>query len=369
MRVAHLTSVHARHDVRIFMKECRSLAAAGHEVHLVVADDDPDERRDGVHIHGVGRSRGRLRRFVGATTRVLRRAVALRADVYHLHDPELLPVAATLKLTGARIVFDAHEDLPKQILGKHYIRPALRHPIAKGARLLEDVIGARLDAIVTATPAIRDSFRAVNARTIDINNYPLTAELAQDDAVGWDHKRAEVCFIGGMTTIRGLRPLVTAMSLTKAPTRLVLGGVFQEAGLEQTLQATPGWERVDAVGFLQRAQVREVLGHAMAGVVTFLPVPNHIEAQPNKMFEYMSAGAPVIGSHFPLWREIIEGNDCGVCVDPEDPAAIAAAIDRLVANPVEARRLGDNGRRAIVERYNWEAEQRRLCGLYEELTR
>jgi glycosyltransferase involved in cell wall biosynthesis len=113
--------------------------------------------------------------------------------------------------------------------------------------------------------------------------------------------------------------------------------------------------------------VREVLSHAMAGLVTFLPLPNHVDAQPNKMFEYMSAGLPVIASHFPLWREIIEGNDCGLCVDPEQPAEIAAAIDRLVGDPTFARRLGDNSRAAVRRTYNWEAEQLKLIALYDRL--
>ena len=82
------------------------------------------------------------------------------------------------------------------------------------------------------------------------------------------------------------------------------------------------------------------------------------------MFEYMSAGVPVIASHFPLWREIIEGNDCGLCVDPLDPAAIAKAIDYLVTHPQEAERMGRNGQRAVAERYNWKIEEAKLLQLY-----
>jgi glycosyltransferase involved in cell wall biosynthesis len=367
LRVAHLTSAHPRHDVRIFMKECRSLATAGHEVHLVVADDAADEVRDGVHIHGVGLSRGRLARATEATRRVLRGAMAVDADVYHLHDPELLPVAAALKARGTCVVFDAHEDLPKQVMGKHYIPGALRGLLSTGVRAFERSICRSLDAIVTATPVIRDKFLGDNPVTIDINNYPWMGELDAGPDVGWPQKRREVCFIGGMTSIRGVRELVQAMALSTSSVTLVLGGTFQEPGLEAALQAEPGWARTRAAGQLGRAQVREVLSHAMAGLVTFLPLPNHVDAQPNKMFEYMSAGLPVIASHFPLWREIIEGNDCGLCVDPQKPAEIAAAIDRLVSDPALARRLGDNGRAAVRSTYNWEAEQNKLIGLYDRL--
>jgi glycosyltransferase involved in cell wall biosynthesis len=121
---------------------------------------------------------------------------------------------------------------------------------------------------------------------------------------------------------------------------------------------------VEALGFLDREGVRDVLHRAVAGLVTFLPLPNHIDAQPNKMFEYMSAGVPVIASHFPLWREIVEGNRCGICVDPLQPAAIAEAIDFLIANPLEAERMGRSGQKAVQERYNWAIEEQKLLAFY-----
>jgi glycosyltransferase involved in cell wall biosynthesis len=109
------------------------------------------------------------------------------------------------------------------------------------------------------------------------------------------------------------------------------------------------------------------LARSKAGIVTFLPAPNHIDAQPNKVFEYMSAGVPVIASHFPLWREIVEGNQCGLCVDPHEPEQIAEAIDYLLGHPDEARRMGENGMRAVQDRYNWAIEERKLRKFYEGL--
>ena len=101
--------------------------------------------------------------------------------------------------------------------------------------------------------------------------------------------------------------------------------------------------------------------------MTFLPLPNHVDAQPNKMFEYMSAGVPVIGSSFPLWKDIIEGNKCGLCVNPLDPEAIAKAIDYLINNPVEAEQMGRNGQHAVYEKYNWNIEKKKLFKLYNDL--
>ena len=105
----------------------------------------------------------------------------------------------------------------------------------------------------------------------------------------------------------------------------------------------------------------------MAGVVLYHPELNHINAQPNKMFEYMAAGIPVIASDFPLWKEILEGARCGVCVDPLDPDQIADAIRWIVDHPEQAEQMGKNGRKAIIERYNWKREEDTLLGLYRGL--
>ena len=105
----------------------------------------------------------------------------------------------------------------------------------------------------------------------------------------------------------------------------------------------------------------------IAGMVIFRPVPNHINSQPNKLFEYMSAGIPVIASNFPLWQQIVEGNKCGLCVDPLNTRAIAEAIDYMVEHPEEAEEMGQNGREAVLEKYNWEIEEQKLLSFYQQV--
>lgn len=363
--VVHLTSAHPRYDTRIFLKMARSLAAAGYNASLVVADGQGDGQRDGVDILDTGRPRGRLDRMLGATRRVADRGLVFDADLYHIHDPELLPAALRLKRQGKRVIFDAHEDLPRQILSKPYLHPVVRRPIALAMTGFERFACRRLDHVVGATPAITEKFAAMGVPASNINNYPILGELESEAAAG--EKAREVCYVGGIGAIRGIAQVISAMGLSASGTRLNLAGGFPEDQLKAQLQQELGWGRVNELGFLDRNQVREVLGRSVAGLVTFLPEPNHIESQPNKMFEYMSAGLPVIASNFPLWREIIEGNDCGICVDPLDPKAIAGAIDRLVDNPDLARQMGENGRRAVHERYNWGQEEKKLLALYESL--
>ncbi len=365
MRVVHLTSAHPRYDTRIFLKMCRSLAAAGYDTFLVVADGLGDERREEVQILDAGKSRQRLSRMLAATRRVADRGLALDADLYHIHDPELLPVALRLKRQGKQVIFDAHEDLPRQILSKFYLHPVVRHPIAAVMAGFERFACRRLDAVVGATPIITEKFVAMGVPASNVNNYPILGELESETVAG--PKEREVCYVGGIVSTRGIREIVQAVGLSHSDVRLTLAGTFVEPDVQNEVERMAGWPRVDALGFLSRDGVRDVLARSMAGLVTLHPTAAFLDSLPIKMFEYMSAGLPVIASNFPLWREIIEGNQCGICVDPMNPAAIAAAIDQLAGNPELAKQMGEKGRRAVYDRYNWGQEEKNLLRLYGSL--
>lgn len=364
-QVAHLTSVHSRYDTRIFFKECRSLVDAGYEVTLIVADNKGDEVKNGVSVFDVGLSQGRLKRITQTTKLVFEKAKILNADIYHFHDPELIPVALRLKRMGKKVIFDAHEDVPKQLLGKPYLNPVVSYCLSLVFSVYERWTCGQFDAIVSATPFIRDKYLTINPNSIDINNFPIKEELEFEG--DWSAKQNSICYIGGITASRGIREMVRAMEITNIDVHLLLGGRFSELQIETEVKQYSGWKYVNELGFLDRQGVREVLSKSTAGLVTLHPTMNYLESFPVKMFEYMSAGIPVIASNFPLWKQIIKQNDCGICVNPLNSQEIAEAIQWIMEHPNKAAEMGNNGRKAVEEKYNWELESKKLLNVYENL--
>ena len=178
-----------------------------------------------------------------------------------------------------------------------------------------------------------------------------------------------VAYVGLINEIRGTIEMVHAIADVCAhqEARLVLAGRFEPPAFGAQARALDGWRHVEYRGELSRARVVEMLAEARLGLVLFHPRPNHLESQPNKLFEYMAAGLPVVASSFPLWKEIVEGSRCGLVVDPLDPHATANAIRWLLAHPDEAEAMGARGRQAVQERFNWRREEATLLECYARL--
>jgi len=365
IKVVHLTSAHPRSDTRIFLKECSSLSNAGYEVTLIVADGKGDEIKNNIRIIDVARDgdQSKLKRIFKLPGLVYQAALKADGDVYHFHDPELISVGIKLKKAGKKVIYDIHEDLPRQALAKEYIPRFLRVPLSAVIEYYENRSVKKFNAAITATPFINQRFVKLNPNSVNINNFPIIGELAMPEA--GKEKENAICFVGEIDGQRGVKQLIEATALCNV--KLYLVGTFSGPDFKNEMKELPAWQNVIECGQLSRKEVAEVMAKSICGAVTFLPIPNHCNAQPNKMFEYMSASLPVLCSDFPLWKEIIEGNKCGICVDPENPASIAEGIKKIAGDVNIMNQMGRNSHDAIIHKYNWEIESKKLIDLYHNL--
>jgi glycosyltransferase involved in cell wall biosynthesis len=370
-KVVHMTSVHSALDPRIFHKECRSLARAGFHV-TVIGPHSKDTIADQVHIRSIRRDHSRFARMTRTVWRIYREAQRQRADVYHFHDPELIPVGLLLRAGGKQVIYDIHEDMPKDVMSKCYLPVWTRRPIAWLAERIEGAACGHFSALVAVTPSIAARFRPLNHRTEVVHNYPYAREIVFAQTVSpWDTRRQSVAYVGGITAQRAILEMVTAMSLLPQSLNATLelaGNETPEGINPELIYNNPGWPRVKHHGFIDQPSTFRILHQVRAGLVLFHPEPNHLEAMPQKIFEYMGAGLPLIASDFPLWRKILGDVGCAIFVDPADPRAIANAIEYVLTHPTEAEQMGMRGQRAVLDRYNWDTEGEKLVNLYALLT-
>jgi glycosyltransferase involved in cell wall biosynthesis len=363
-----LTVGHKRFDTRIWVKEIASLKAAGIPVRYIVADGAGDETVDGVEIRDFGPipERSGFKRRMGKMYAVVRNCGLKSGDVVHFHDGAFLPFAFLLWLRGCRVIYDVHEDYPRQVLNSRFAMP-IKRVWSWILLLLESLAGKLFHGFVAATPTIAARFPA--HKTVTVQNFPLMEELQVSDPKPLDGRPLHAVYVGGLSVVRGVRQMLNAIELAAQRIRsikLVLGGDYSPSALRDELIVMPGWSYTEEMGWLERGAIAKVLSDARVGLVLLHPTKNYPDAYPVKLFEYMSAGIPVIASDFPLWRQIVEGSGCGLLVDPLNPEAIADAMCWLIEHPKEAEEMGRRGREAVERKFNWGIEEAKLLSFYLE---
>lgn len=363
LHTVHLASAHTAADPRIFDKECRTLAAAGYRVTFVVPHAG-DEHVDDVEIASVPLPANGRERLTRTTRAVVRRAEAVSGPdaVWHVHDAELLPYV--LPHTGQRrVIYDAHEDTPRQVRHWAWVPRPARPLVAAGFAALEARAGRRCAAIVAATPTI--AARYPSAKTVVLRNVPRLDTLEAGPPPS--RRPPVVAYVGAITRARGAEEMIRAAALLPDGVELHLAGAAFPAALPDDLATVPGAERTRWLGHLDRDGVGRLLAAARVGLVVLHDTPQYRDAYPTKLFEYMAAGVPAVVSDLPLWRRMVEEASCGLLVDPRDPSAIADACATLLADDARADAMAAAGRTAAREQYAWGAESEVLLRLYRDL--
>lgn len=359
-RVVHVSSAHGPVDNRILRKECRALADSGFDVHLVTRGP-AQQVVSSVHHHVIDRApASRTARMVVGPWRAMRQAIRLSPQILHLHDPELIPLGLAVRLfTRTKVVFDAHEDLPAQVMGKHYLPAPVRPLVARFAILLEKLSGWGLSGIVTATPPIARSFPT--EKTVVVKNFPWMEDY-RDVAAHRVQPGGEFTFgyVGAMSKIRGIDEMIAAT----AGYKLLLAG---SADAYATAAIERAGKHVEYMGALTADRVPAVLDQMDAGLVLLHDVPNYRESIPTKVIEYMAARIPFIATDFPAWHDLVQRDDVCIFVDVTNPRQIRDAVEKLAADAECSHAMGENGRKVFEEDLTFDAQVEKLVGFYRGL--
>ncbi|MDQ0415871.1 glycosyltransferase involved in cell wall biosynthesis [Croceifilum oryzae] len=363
-KVMIFSSVHPCDDSRIFHKQAVSLAKTGYEVELHAISDVEEKMEQGVRIVGVKRAANRFRRLLKGYE-LYKRARKSGADVFHFHDPELLPWGVLLRLrTGKPVIYDVHEDLPKQIYTKVWINPKIRKPLSTWVHRIEKGLARKLTAVIAATEPIASQFAGVKHREV-IKNYPLPMPMMEREEDG----KNQILYVGGVSRLRGYDEMIQMMNHIpeELQAELHIIGPLQHIQVSVEEAERFSERRIYLHGRIPFTEVQQKLASGKVGLVCLHPVENYRESLPIKMFEYMSAGMPVLATDFPLWKEIVEGSDCGFTVNALDPKEMAEKVTQILTDAELAKSMSVNGRKAYEENYNWHIEEQKLLRLYQEI--
>jgi glycosyltransferase involved in cell wall biosynthesis len=337
-------------------------------VKLIVADGKGNQE-EAVAIEDVGISRfGRLGRFLFTTWKLFFRALRSDVKIIHFHDPELIPQAYLLALFGRQVIFDMHENVPKQIANKPWLSSFSKKVLSTIYIGLERLTLSRFH-VVYAESSYRKDYSWLKNTSIILNlpDVSLISSLANRNK----YDNFTVGYIGGCSAERGVLRVASAMMLLRDNgvmlNYLCIGPQSQEVEKDDVFVAgvEKGW--IDAPGRVNATVGWPLVKRCSVGMAVLEPLPNYIESWPTKMFEYLAMGLPVIVSDFPMYKAFIEEYECGLCVDPHNLVEISVAIKYLFENPKHAMEMGKKGREAVFKKYNWQQEEKKLIELYQNL--
>lgn len=366
-----MTTVHHPYDPRIYHKQCVSLQEAGYHVTLIAPEAehlDNEEGKKPIHHVKLKKYSSRLKRMIFGTLSAYKQAKKLDADVYHFHDPELLPIGWLLKRKSNTVIYDIHEDYGTGILQKEYMSKPVRQVIAKVYKVMERFFSRNME-LCLAEKYYQDTYPSGKC----ILNYPTINKKVINHT--WEDVPVEekLLYTGNVTEDRGALIHANIPVIDEATSVYFIGKcpgdladkMYDIAGHKK---ANLQLEGIDRFVEKERIEAMYVNHHWLAALALFPPTDHYMKKELTKFFEYMSAGIPIICSDFPEWKKFIQKHECGIAVDPFNEKEIKQALDYLRNNEQEATRMGKNGKKAVKEELNWHTEEQKLINWYDLLS-
>jgi glycosyltransferase involved in cell wall biosynthesis len=372
VRICHVCNGHSVDDGRVFYRACVGLAEAGYEVHLFAVGGKTEAYHErGVTIHPLPECWSRKERFA-RRSRLARMAADLKPDLFHVHEPELLgPVIRFAK--PRPVVYDVHESYLDVLNERDWIPQRLKPFIRFAWDVRERQLVQRCAGVVVVTERIAHRYYQLHKKVQVVANYPDLSEIKNLLPVTRDGMTC--VYAGILRPDRGMSQIFMALAILKergVAARLALSGLALSDGYLRSL-----WDEADRLGIRELVDYRGMLPSkqealifqqsASIALVLNQPVANYLVSMPNRLAECMALGLPLVFSDFPNFREVAGANGAGIAVDPTKPDQIANAIERLVCNPDLARQMGEAGRRAAYDRFNWNEERGKLLELYRDI--
>lgn len=363
----YLTGLYSRYDVLMFERQGKSLVQAGYKVTYIVCDNKPNEIIEGIEIISTGfLPKGRMERFLHTRKMLLNTAFEINADIYQISDPELVSLVYPLKKHGKEVIFNMREYYPDMLKKKHYIPKFLRSFVSTVYTFFLRKSLKKYDAVFVVTPwildIVRNKWQILNAYLL--TNFPRvdkTHELSYEDYL----ERGDVlCYDG--TIYKASRQENVFQALEHLPqVHYLLAGKIDEN--YSCIKELPYWQKVEFIDGFDLKDLKNILGKASIANVFRDFGNNDGSLGVIKIFESMEAALPVLLADVPLYRKIVEKYHCGICVNPNNVEQIEQAIRFLVTHKREAYEMGQNGRRAVLEEYNWEKQAKNYIKIIENL--
>lgn len=357
--ICYLTASFTRKDSLIWERQGRTMVSAGFEVSYIVTDTKRDEIIEGVKVLSTGYlPSSRLKRMLFTKRNLYKIAFNLEADIYQISEPELIPLGLKLIKLGKKVIFNMREYYPSMVLSKEYIPKIFRKPISilLGKYMRRSL--NKFDAIFTVSPEIiqlmQIQLKCMNPYLL--TNYPVVNNNFQLSFDDYNQRGNLICYIGSIYRIS--RQEVFFNALNKTDVKYLIAGKFED-NYQNELESLTYWSRVEFINGFNKEDMPDIFARAsISNVLRDFAVT----CSPNgslgviKIFESMEAALPIICSDVKLYRDIIDRYHCGICVDPNNSDEIESAIKYLVNNRREAYQMGQNGRRAVINEFNWNSQ-------------